>query len=76
MPVPSPDTLMRQAVPTMADYLRESILAIDAQLGEGYAKEHPELLAAFIQGASLDYGLSFVGNTLIGVASALGDLSP
>ena len=48
-------TLMNQAPTTMREYLREGIEAIDYRLGEGYAKEHPELLAAFISGCTSDY---------------------
>tara|TARA_Y100001951_G_scaffold91492_1_gene85517 strand:- start:114 stop:416 length:303 start_codon:yes stop_codon:yes gene_type:complete len=47
--------LMRQAPDTIDFYLRKGIDYIDNHLGEGYAKEHPELLAGFIQACTTDF---------------------
>jgi hypothetical protein len=41
----------------VSEYLREGITNIDAIFGDGYARAHPELLAAFIQTAALDFGV-------------------
>jgi hypothetical protein len=48
------ETLMRQAPMTAQTYLIQGIKVIDAELGEGYAAKHPELLRAFIQTCALD----------------------
>ena len=37
-----------------ADYLGSAVEEIDKQFGEGYAKEHPELVGAFMQVAAND----------------------
>ena len=49
------NTAMRQAVITADVYLMGAIKLIDERLGKGYAKEHPELIGAFIQAAALDF---------------------
>lgn len=35
-------------------YLAEAVQAIDAQFGEGYAREHPELVASLVQSCAID----------------------
>jgi hypothetical protein len=34
--------------------MREAVEAIDKQFGDGYAREHPELVAGFMQAAAID----------------------
>ena len=46
--------LMRQAHMTAHDYMMHVINDIDELLGDGYAKQHPELIAAYMQTAALD----------------------
>ena len=43
-----PADLMRQAWKTADEYLGYAIECIDTRLGKGYAKAHPELIAAFM----------------------------
>ena len=43
---------MRQAYFTAHDYLMHAIHDIDEQLGKGYAKQHPELIVAYMQTAA------------------------
>jgi hypothetical protein len=50
----SAETLMTQGSMTAHDYVCEGIRRIDQELGEGYAKKNPVLLAGFIQAASMD----------------------
>jgi hypothetical protein len=50
----SGDGLMRQASMTADEYLWRAIEDIDKRLGKGYAKAHPELIAAYMQAASTD----------------------
>lgn len=48
-------TLMNQATMTTHTYLTQTIKYIDEELGEGYAKKHPELMGQMIIAASNDY---------------------
>ena len=42
----SNETLMRQASATADEYLFKAVDGIDGLFGEGFAKAHPELIAA------------------------------
>lgn len=61
-------TLMVQASDTAATYLDHAILDIDKRLGQGYAKTHPELVAAYMQTAAIDFAATF---GMQGIAEAL-----
>jgi hypothetical protein len=50
----SADELMKQAHWTAALYLERAIEDINAQLGKNAARQHPELVAAYMQAASID----------------------
>lgn len=50
----SADTLLRQASMTAAEYFDKAVRHIDDSFGDGYAKKHPELIAAFMQVAASD----------------------
>ncbi len=52
----SAETLMRQAKLTAGEYLDAAVLDIDEKFGSGFAKSHPELVAAYMTTAALDYG--------------------
>jgi hypothetical protein len=65
------ETLMRQASMTADEYLREAIERIDLRLGHGYAKAHPELIAAFMQTAALDFGAAVIARAIETAANAL-----
>ena len=43
---------------TAGEYLQHAIVEIDKELGDGYAAKHPELIAAFIQVAAMDFQTS------------------
>jgi hypothetical protein len=49
------ETLMRQAPMTAEVYLMEAVECIDKQLGEGFAKNNPELIGDFIKTCAIDY---------------------
>ena len=51
---PSAETLMRQAGYSAEEWLWQAVEAIDKQFGEGYAKENPALVGAFMQAAGAD----------------------
>jgi hypothetical protein len=52
--------MMRQAQMTAHDYLLGAVRDIDATLGQGVAAKHPELVAAYMQTASIDYGATIL----------------
>ena len=52
------DTLLSQASDTASIYMGRAIYEIDLLFGDGYAENHPELVAAFMQTAALDYHAS------------------
>ena len=55
--------LMKQATMTANSYLLDAVNYIDRMLGDGYAKAHPELLAAFMQTAAVDFaGATYIGS--------------
>jgi hypothetical protein len=58
------DQLMRQAPETVEIYLFEAQTKIDKVFGAGYAKEHPELVGAFIQAASVDFQASSISKVI------------
>ena len=62
---------MRQGAMTAAEYLRSAIDHIDAELGKGYAKAHPELIGAFMQTAVLDLGAATIARAVQGIDPAL-----
>jgi hypothetical protein len=47
--------MLRQAGMTAETYLIDGVAAIDKFFGKGFAKEHPELIGAFMQAAATDY---------------------
>jgi hypothetical protein len=53
-------TLLRQAPMTADTFLSHAIKDIDATLGEGFAKKHPELIAAYIQTCAIDLGTAII----------------
>lgn len=47
--------MVKQAPMTVDTYLREAVERIDGVFGDGYAKSHPELVAAFIAACVEDF---------------------
>ncbi|MBH2008066.1 MAG: hypothetical protein I8H71_00295 [Xanthomonadaceae bacterium] len=65
--------LANQGAWTAGRHLREAIKTIDAAFEEpGYAKAHPELVAAFMRTAAADFSAVVLGNALISISEALG----
>jgi hypothetical protein len=63
----SAETIERQAAGTAAYWMERAIKEIDSLLGEGYAKQHPELIAAFMKTAARDE----LAMNIRGIAEAL-----
>jgi hypothetical protein len=53
-----PETLMRQASMTAHTYLFAARESIDQCFGDGYAEEHPQLVAAFLETCARDFHTS------------------
>ena len=51
----SADDAMRQAPPTIREYLAKGVEIIDREMGKGYAAKHPNLLGCFVIACALDY---------------------
>jgi hypothetical protein len=64
-------TLMRQAHYTAKLYMQEAITDIDELLGKGYAKAHPELIAAYMQTAARDLHTAISAQALEGAIDGL-----
>jgi hypothetical protein len=64
---------MEQGWMTADHYLMHAIDEIDKRLGEGFAKKHPELLAAFIQTAAIDAGSCFIARAIEILANAVSE---
>jgi hypothetical protein len=56
----SAEKIMEQADTTAAYWMRAAIEEIDSALGEGYAKEHPELIGQYMIAAALDQHAMYV----------------
>jgi hypothetical protein len=67
------ETLLRQAPMTADVYLDHAIRDIDDRLGKGFAKAHPELIAAYIQTCALDFGAAVIARAIESLADAVED---
>jgi hypothetical protein len=65
------ETLLRQASMTASEYLDRAVESIDTLLGAGYAKQHPELIGAFMQAAAIDLGTAVIAGAIEEVAESL-----
>jgi hypothetical protein len=63
--------LMVEAPDTVNFYFECAIERIDNRLGEGYAKEHPELLAGFIQACATELHTAIEARETTEVAEAI-----
>lgn len=51
------DTKLR-APDAAVHYFREAVAAIDDAFGEGYARDHPELVASLVQASAIDAAIN------------------
>lgn len=63
--------LMVEAPDTVNFYLRRAIEHIEDSFGEGYAKEHPELLAGFLQACATELHTAIEARETTEVAEAI-----
>jgi hypothetical protein len=71
----------------MRDEIRDAVEDIDAILGQGYAKAHPELIGAYMQSVAIEDAADTIAQALnnirtdhplmgeTGIASALGEIA-
>lgn len=57
-------TLMRQAQMTAHTYLMQAVKDIDEVMGKNYARQHPELIAAYMQTAAIDLGTAVIARAI------------
>lgn len=65
-------TLMKQASGTAQDYMCEGQRKIDQAFGDGYAAEHPELVATFMQVAASDFNTASTMKIVEALAEEIG----
>lgn len=69
------DTLYTLAQKRAESYLRTAETQIDAIFGSGYAKEHPELIAAHMKTASDEFTRTATAKVLQGIGYALDSIA-
>lgn len=67
------ETLLKQALMTAHVYLCEAIKSIDQKMGDGYAKLHPELIAAYMAAAASDFNTSVQAKSLAEASDQIAD---
>jgi len=63
---------MSDPSPQTATHLARAVEAIDAQFGDGFARQHPELVASLVQSATIESAVT-TGYTAHRQALALGE---
>jgi hypothetical protein len=54
------DTLMKQATMTSITYMNRIVDEVDLAFGEGYAKEHPDLVGMLVIASAIDFASSSI----------------
>ena len=67
----SAETLMHQAHKTANVYLINAVYDVDYIFHKGYAEKHPELIAAYMQAATIDFSVAMTFKALNPIAEAL-----
>jgi len=61
------NTLMRQAQMTAHDYMHSAKNDAGELFGAGFAIRHPELVAAYMQTAAMDFGAAVIARAIEGL---------
>ena len=64
-----------QAKITANSYMCSAAHAIDTNFGEGYAVEHPELIAAYMHAAAHDFRTVCLSDALFGIKDSLAEIA-
>ena len=67
----SPQELMMQAAKTADFYMSEAVKSIDERFGENYSGDHPELVAAFMKTAALDFMATLIAQNIQNLCECL-----
>lgn len=70
----TPSELLLDAVRTSHGYLSSAIRIIDEELGEGYAKAHPELIAGFMKTSAMDFHTAIMNQKFDSLISEIFEL--
>jgi len=70
-PSTTPTDPLGDAPAAITACLRVGAREIDALFGEGYARDHPELLGAFIQAGAALAGAAYLAGRMAGLCEAL-----
>jgi hypothetical protein len=65
--------ITREAAMTAHDYMARALHDIDELLGEGTARKHPELIAAYMQAAAIDGAALTIGRQISDSLDAIAD---
>lgn len=65
------ETALEQASMTASDYFHRAIETIDEKFGEGYAKDNPVLIGAFMQVSASDFHTMWTAENLRNVSGDL-----
>jgi hypothetical protein len=66
------EALLRRAPINARIYMECALHDIDALLGEGYAKAHPALIAAYMQAATTDFAAGEIGRAIETLSDVVG----
>ena len=64
----SMDTLFKQSTMTASHYLDHAVRSIDERFDQGYAREHPDLVAAYMFVACADFTGAVLAKALFELA--------
>lgn len=65
------DQLFKQSMNASKDYLTDAKNAIDKTFGEGYAQDHPDLMAAYMRNASIYFAIAATNKNLQSITAEI-----
>ena len=65
------DDLFKQSMNSADEYLFCAKKAIDKTFGDGYAKDHPDLVAAYMKEASIYFSMASLQKTLLSIGDKI-----
>jgi len=63
--------LVDDAPDAVSNFLYRAVQCIDKQLGNGYAKQHPELVGSFIEAAAIEEHGCIIGKCILELRDSL-----
>jgi hypothetical protein len=71
----NPTDMMRQAHMTAEEYFDAAIKSIDGAFGNGYAKDHPELIVGFMAASAQDFHTAMFVKNAEALTSAIREVA-